>query len=65
MYSFLFIVYFTNQYMECDELLNLTYLLNKMAENWIIVLMGATTGRKFETIIEKDCGLEIDMFFTF
>ena len=24
--------------------------------------MVATTDRKFETIIEKDCGLEIDVF---
>ena len=28
-------------------------LLNKMAENWGLVLMGATTDRKFETKIEK------------
>ena len=39
-------------------------MLNKMAENWVFVLMGTTTDRTFETIIEKDCGLEIDMFLT-
>ena len=43
-----------------------TLWLNKMAENWGIVLMqGGTTDRKFDSIIEQDYGLEIDKFFTF
>ena len=38
--------------------------LNKMAGNWVLVLMqGGTTDRKFESIIEQDYGLETDVFY--
>ena len=39
--------------------------MEQMAENWVLVLMGGTTDRIFEVIIEKDCGLEIDVVFDF
>ena len=47
----------------CEK--RISILLNKILRNWVLVLMEATTEQKFETKIEKECRLEIDMFLTF